>query len=194
SLPYNKGNKIDREALRQHVFPAPNDSNHEKPRTETEMLLAEIWSESLELLNVNRNHNFFDLGGDSLKAAIVTAQVHSALGVDLSLATIADHPTISALATYIDKCLRVGPVGMQPTARAPRASFMPLSLYQEFCWPHRGTPILTFLRRSRIIGPLDVELYKECLVYLVDRHEILRTTIRIVEGRPAQVIHQSAPL
>jgi hypothetical protein len=40
--PYNKGNKIDREALRQHIFPAPNDSNHEEPRTKTEMLLADI--------------------------------------------------------------------------------------------------------------------------------------------------------
>src|SRR4029079_7777336 len=69
-LPYNVGNKIDREALRQHVFPVSNHSSGEEPRTETELLLADIWSESLELLDIGRNDDFFDLGGDSLKGAV----------------------------------------------------------------------------------------------------------------------------
>ena len=38
-LPY-RGNKIDREALRQYSFPVREDDNGEKPQTETEMLLA----------------------------------------------------------------------------------------------------------------------------------------------------------
>ena len=33
SLPYNKGNKIDREALRQYFLPVRNDSKGEQPRT-----------------------------------------------------------------------------------------------------------------------------------------------------------------
>src|SRR6185436_6181937 len=46
----------------------------------------------------------------------------------------------------------------------------------------------------RITGPLDLEVFKECLAYLVDRHEILRTTFELVESSPAQIIHPSAPL
>ena len=46
----------------------------------------------------------------------------------------------------------------------------------------------------RVIGPLDIEILKECLSYLIDRHEILRTTFGLVEGCPAQIIHPSAPL
>jgi amino acid adenylation domain-containing protein len=194
SLPYNRGNKIDREALRQYVFPASNDSNGEEPRTETEILLADIWSESLELLDVGRNDDFFDLGGDSLKGAVVAALVHAALGVELSLGTIADHPTMSALATFIDKCLGVGAASTPPIVPAPRAASMPLSLYQEHYWADRASSELTYLHRSRINGALDVEIFKECLSYLVDRHEILRTTIGVVEGRRAQIIHPSAPL
>ena len=46
----------------------------------------------------------------------------------------------------------------------------------------------------RVIGPLDIEILKKCLSYLIDRHEILRTTFSLVEGCPAQIIHQSAHL
>ena len=45
-----------------------------------------------------------------------------------------------------------------------------------------------------MIGPLNIEILKECLNFLIDRHEILRTTFGQVEGCPVQIIHQSAPL
>ena len=42
TLPYNKGNKIDREALRRYSLPVHDRKKGEEPRTETEMLLADI--------------------------------------------------------------------------------------------------------------------------------------------------------
>jgi hypothetical protein len=69
---------------------------------------------------------------------------------------------------------------------------MPVSFFQEFIWNYNRAAIL--IRTYRVIGPLDVEILKECLSYLVDRHEILRTTFGLVEGCLAQVIHPSAPL
>ena len=46
----------------------------------------------------------------------------------------------------------------------------------------------------RVIGPLNIEILKECLRYLSDRHEILRTTFGSVASCPVQIIHKSAPL
>ena len=114
SLPYNKGNKIDREALRQYFLPVRNDSKSEKPQTETEMLLADIWAEIFDLPDIGRDDDFFNLGGDSLSGAIVAAQIHAALGVELSLGEIADHPTVFALAAFIDDCRRTRSSGTPP--------------------------------------------------------------------------------
>jgi acyl carrier protein len=111
SLPYNKGNKIDREALRQYRLPVRNDSKSEQPRTESEMLLADIWAEIFDLPDISRNDDFFNLGGDSLSGAIVAARIHAALGVELSLGEIADRPTISGLAALVDKRRRTGAAG-----------------------------------------------------------------------------------
>jgi amino acid adenylation domain-containing protein len=194
SLPYNRGNKIDREALRQYALPIRDDSKSEKSRTETEMLLADIWADVLELPDISRDDNFFNLGGDSLRGAVVAAQVHTALGIELNLGAIADHPTVSTLAAFIDERRRTGVAGTPPIVRVPRAASMPLSLFQESLWSLNGGPEGTHVRSYRVIGPLDVPIFKECLSYLVDRHEILRTTFGLVEGCPAQIIHPSAPL
>ena len=196
SLPYNKGNKIDREALRQYSLPVRNDSKSEQPQTETEMLLADIWAEIFDLPDISRDDDFFNLGGDSLSGAIVAARIHAALGVELSLGEIADHPTVSALAALIDECRRTGSAGPPPMVPVPRGASMPVSLFQELMWNyHRENRVaLTLIRTYRVIGPLDIEILKECLSYLVDRHEILRTTFGLVEGCLAQIIHPSAPL
>ena len=196
SLPYNRGNKIDREALRQYALPICDDSKGEKPRTETEMLLADIWADVLELPDISRDDDFFNLGGDSLSGAVVAAQLHAALGIELSLIAIANHPTVSTLAAFIDEGRRTGAAGTPPIVRVPRAASMPLSIFQEFFWSRSFTrgPGGTHVRSYRVIGPLDVEIFKECLSYLVDRHEILRTTFGLVEGCPAQIIHPSASL
>jgi amino acid adenylation domain-containing protein len=194
NLPYNRGNKIDREMLRQYALSIRDDSKGEKPRTETEMLLADIWADILELPHISRDDDFFNLGGDSLRGAVVAAQVHAALGTELSLGAIADHPTLSTLAAFIDECRRMGVAKTPPIVRVPRAASMPLSLSQEAMWNFCRGQEGAYVHTDRIIGPLDIEIFKECLSYLVDRHEIMRTTFGLVEGCPAQIIHPSAPL
>jgi len=191
SLPY-RGNKIDRETLRQYSLHVRDDKNSAKPRTETEILLAHIWAEILEQPDISRDDDFFNLGGDSLRGAVVAVEVQTALGIELSLEAIADHPTVSALAAFIDECRRMGVARPSPIVRVPRAASMPLSFNQEAAWDC-GTGG-TFIRSYRIIGPLNVEIFKECVSYLVGRHEILRTTFRLVENSPVQIVHPSAPL
>jgi amino acid adenylation domain-containing protein len=196
TLPYNKGNKIDREALRRYSLRVRDRNKGDEPRTETEMVLADIWAEVLELPDISRDDDFFHLAGDSLSGAIVAAQVYAVLGVELSLGTIADHPRLSSLAAFIDEFRCTRPA--QAFVRVPHAATMPMSLFQEAIWNHcrrqEDRARFTHLRISRIIGPLDIEILKECLSYLIDRHEILRTTFGLVEDCPTQIIHESAHL
>ena len=44
-----------------------------------------------------------------------------------------------------------------------------------------------------MIQQLRLSPLRDCLSYLTSRHEILRTTFGVVEGRPAQTIHHSSP-
>src|SRR5205823_12831846 len=99
--------------------------------------------------------------------------------------------TVLALAALIDIRRHTGFAGPPPLLPVPRGASMPVSLFQELIWnENRVAVFITY----RVIGPLDIEILKECLSYLVDRHEILRTTFGLVDGSLAQTIHPSAPL
>src|SRR5262249_12880161 len=154
-LPYNKNNKIDRAALGQYPLP-PRDSNKgDEPRTETEMLLADIWAKILGLPDVGRDDDFFRLGGDSLIGAIVAAEVYGALGLELTLAAIADHPTVSALAAFIDANPAIAAAKTPAVVRVPRAAAMPMSLLQEAIWNYceglEDRAALTHVRNYRVL-------------------------------------------
>ncbi|MGZ4033158.1 MAG: amino acid adenylation domain-containing protein, partial [Tumebacillaceae bacterium] len=76
AIPLTANGKVDRKAL-----PVPtkhkSQATHAKtePRTATEQKIAEIWSRVLQIGPVSVHDDFFDLGGDSLIATRVLAQI-----------------------------------------------------------------------------------------------------------------------
>ena len=198
SLPLTSNGKIDRESLRLISLRLGGQQSSQQPKTETESLLVDIWAEVFELPGIGRNDDFFALGGDSLMAALVAAQVHAALGIELNLGMFADHPTLAELARVVDQLRQAGPDKTPPLVRAPRDRPLPLSWSQERTWRFSQTPQesarYTVARVQRIVGPLNAELLRDCMSYIARRHEILRTTYALIDGQPAQVVHPPTPV
>ena len=59
-LPLTNNGKINRKALPAPEYSNPDKATHVAPRTQTEKILAEIWSEVLELDQVSVKDNFFE--------------------------------------------------------------------------------------------------------------------------------------
>jgi len=104
SMPLTPNGKVDRRAL---PAPAKNKlrSTHDyvAPRTETESLLAQIWSEILGLERVGVEDNFFTLGGHSLQATRVVARMRDALKMDVPLPLLFQATTIAKLAEVVEQ-------------------------------------------------------------------------------------------
>lgn len=66
-----------------------------------EQIVANIWQDVLGTKQVRIHDNFFDLGGDSLLAVQLFAQVERMFGKKLPLATLYDAPTIEQLANIL---------------------------------------------------------------------------------------------
>lgn len=102
-LPLTAVGKIDKTALldlRSTELPA---SETELPATETEQRLQQIWNQVLGKTNITVQQNFFSLGGHSLVAVKVIADIHQQFGVRLSLLDFFQQPTIAALAILIEQ-------------------------------------------------------------------------------------------
>ncbi|WP_328345726.1 phosphopantetheine-binding protein [Micromonospora sp. NBC_00421] len=71
------------------------------PSTATERAIAEVWAEVLNLDEVGRHDNFFDLGGHSVLATQAVARLSVALGRDLPERALFDWPTVATLASAL---------------------------------------------------------------------------------------------
>ena len=67
------------------------------PKTDAEKSLAAIWCDVLGIDQVGVLDNFFDLGGNSLRATSLVKQTNERLGLKLTTATFFDKPTIVQL-------------------------------------------------------------------------------------------------
>lgn len=104
SLPLTPNGKIDRKSLplvRSELFASRTKSR--LPETEIEKMLAGIWKRVLNKKDIRAQDNFFDIGGHSLLAVRVFAEIEKAFGKRLPLATILQKPTIEELAAVIGK-------------------------------------------------------------------------------------------
>jgi phthiocerol/phenolphthiocerol synthesis type-I polyketide synthase E len=71
------------------------------PRDEVEQAIAKIWEEMLGVENVRIHDDFFELGGSSLIAVSLFAQINKTFGCQLPLATLFEAPTIEQLADLL---------------------------------------------------------------------------------------------
>ncbi len=110
NLPLTPSGKINRRALPAPDFSAHTSKELVAPRTELERQLVEIWENLLNVKPIGITDNYFELGGQSLLAMRLFAQIKDVTGQKLPLATLFESPTIAELAVAIDHEIK----GTQP--------------------------------------------------------------------------------
>jgi len=199
-MPLTAGGKVDRQALlaiegsrlemgREYVAPA-------NPQEE---LLAGLWQELLGLERVSRHDNFFELGGHSLLATQLVTRVRAAFGVELPLRTIFETPVLADLAQRLVQAQSHTPGLTQPPIQPiSREGELPLSFAQQRLWfldqLEPGSAVYNIPAAVALHGALCVPALEQSLNEIIRRHEILRTTIHTVAGRPRQVIAETLVL
>ncbi|HLL45320.1 MAG TPA: condensation domain-containing protein, partial [Longimicrobiaceae bacterium] len=199
ALPLTPSGKVDRRALPAPEGRPEQDGGYEAPRGALEEALAGIWAEVLGIERVGAQEDFFALGGHSLLATQVVSRMRQALGAEVPLRALFEHPTIRALACVV----RAGEGGRDAERGAvlrpvERSEPLPLSFAQERLWfldrLEPGSPFYGIPAVLRLEGVLRVEALERALGEIVRRHEALRTVFRVEQDRPVQVILPPAPL
>jgi acyl carrier protein len=105
-LPLTAHGKIDRAAL-----PPPDDHNQlrerqpARERSAVEERVAGVVSELLGLPAVEPDDNFFELGGHSLLAAQMITRLRETFGVELSLLSLFEAPSVAQLSAKIERAI-----------------------------------------------------------------------------------------
>lgn len=102
ALPLTPNNKLDRRAL-----PKPDKTNlnleegYLAPQNDLEIKLVNIWEKVLGIKPIGIMDDFFSLGGNSLLAASLVAEIQNCFGKQLSQAIFFETPTIKRLASIL---------------------------------------------------------------------------------------------
>jgi amino acid adenylation domain-containing protein len=99
ALPFTPNGKIDRRRLPQAVLPDPGQTA--EPLDPVERRLAAIWQDLLGPIEIGRDADFFELGGDSLSASRLSARLKREFGVSVSLSVLFEDATLGRLAQLV---------------------------------------------------------------------------------------------
>ena len=117
-LPLTREGKVDRAALRRPVS-TPGATLHGG----TQVSLAALWAELLQVERPGPTDDFFRLGGHSLTVITLASRVQEQLGVELPLELLLRTPRLDEQAALIDAARRATPDA--PNSGPPPEAFLP---------------------------------------------------------------------
>ena len=200
SFPLTANGKIDRKNL-----PAPEriyESEEEKTEqilTQTQEMLSYLWANVLKVPQVGLYEDFFNLGGHSMLAAEIVAEIRKTWAIDIPLRKIFEFATIAELSLLIDSVKsQKQDLNSFFITGEPRTDIIPLSFAQQRLWfldrliPNSSAYNMPFA--ARLKGDLDYQALRKSFDEIAARHEILRTTFEEFNGIPRQIIHEAKPV
>jgi acyl carrier protein len=215
SLPRNEAGKVlKRELLTLFAASAPGSGHawttrraRRAPTAPTEIALSELWRRVLRVREVGMADNFFDLGGDSLRATQLATLAAEEFGIDVPSALAFDAPGLARQAAWIDSARAARATGPSPAApgsaaepapAAIPANSVPLSSLQEYFlrWMHETAPpraVSAVTVAVRITEELDLPALDRAIREVTSRHEALRTVFRTDGARHLAVVLAECP-
>lgn len=175
-MPLLVSGKIDRAAL-----PAPDRSaamagDYAAPRNDLEQVLAAIWEEVLGVQQIGIDHNFFELGGDSIRAIQISSKL-SSCGYTLKMKDLFQNPEIRKLSKYVQQDQREidqGPVEGEVELTPIQKWFFECGFSPANHW---NQAVVLYKRDG-----FQIDLLSQALTELTRHHDALRMVFKREDG------------
>ncbi|HLP46745.1 MAG TPA: amino acid adenylation domain-containing protein, partial [Candidatus Kapabacteria bacterium] len=183
-IPLTIHGKVDRKALPD---PKANSLKDEymPPQNALEKKLATLWEAVLGRTHIGINENFFQAGGDSIKAIQIISRMNSA-GYKLEMKDLFQYPVIADLAPRVKKLQRI-PGQTVITGTIPLTPIQEMFFAQDYTDPHHYNQSIMFYAKERIAKEEINAVFKK----IQEHHDALRMTYEInpVNGQIIQIAH-----
>ncbi len=191
-LPVTANGKVDAKAL---PAPVATVAEYRAPGTPTQVEVAAIWADVLQVGQVGLDDNFFALGGHSLLATQVVSRIRQQLKVDVALRALFDTADLQGFAQVVEGLGQDLGGDIQPVDRTQPLPVSHAQYRQWMFW--KLNPLSTAYNTPlavRLEGSLDRAALRAAFDELVARHETLRTVFEERQGVPYQRVLPAAAL
>ncbi|MEN5236032.1 non-ribosomal peptide synthetase [Pseudomonas sp. TWI923] len=203
ALPKTSSGKLQRSACRLRMHDGSLDcyarfpsvaaqGSAEVAGSDLQARIAGIWRELLKVEAVAADDHFLLLGGNSIAATQVTARLGDELGIQLSLRTLFEAPTLAEYSAAVAAILAEGGKAAGAIDTQGRDQALPQSLAQNRLWLlwqlEPASAAYNIPAGLHLRGELDQAALQASFQALVARHESLRTVFDEVDGQAVQRI------
>ncbi|MFE6199403.1 type I polyketide synthase [Streptomyces sp. NPDC057838] len=115
-------------------------TEHVPPRTDREREVTRLWEETLGIGGIGLHDNFFDLGGDSMRAVLLAGRLRGAGVLDIPAATLLAAPTVAGVLATAGEADEKAP-GTAPTALGPLLPLRPEGTAPPLFCVHPGAGV-----------------------------------------------------
>lgn len=190
-IPLLPNGKINRRALPRPEVGESNILTSSSLTSDTEKMVARIWSELIKPKNpIGREDNFFELGGHSLLALEAIRKIENTTGKRLTIGELVSE-RLASLAGKISASVqeddeRAGPVALSGAAARRLAPEQERILERQLEYP--GSVCNNLPAAWIIDGDLDVSIFGKSLERVYERQTALRTVIQAHDRGYRQVL------
>ncbi len=182
-MPLSANGKLNRKLLPKPVINVK--TKYVEPTNPIEQTLVEIWTALFGNTHIGILDEFYNLGGDSIKAIELILRIKTKLNIQVKLAELFHAKTVQGLARLIrDK--QASESHFPVLKKAEKSDYYPATfVQQDMLKPQKILYENRFnLAKAEIFkGKFDVEKYENALISMLQRHDALRTSYHIVDGR-----------
>ncbi|WP_339801532.1 amino acid adenylation domain-containing protein [Paenibacillus sp. FSL R5-0744] len=159
--------------------------------------IVRIMKESIGIIDqkfqIEVDANFFELGGDSIDASSFMIKINEFFELSLSYTEVFDNPTAKGITDLIlTKRIDKEQLKERMITHLPEVSYYPISSTQNrfLAISQLDTKTSYNLPFQFILsGEFDVDRFEKAYNYLIETHEILRTTFEWIDNQMVQKIH-----
>src|SRR5690606_34707340 len=159
------------------------------PTTEIECKLVKIWQEYFDVEKVGIETNFYFMGGNSVGMGKLAMRIEEEFDISIDIRrffTCVDfEDQVKLIKNYMEN-------PFVKTEKAPIKFNYPLFTTQKRLFALYESDTQSIAYNTPVIldikGSLDIQLCEDVFNQIINRHEILRTSFDIFEGKPMQQI------
>lgn len=182
------------------INPLPsNNSIHstiekvEMEQLDPAVVLRKLWEEVIGVTDIQKTSDFFEMGGDSLNAIMLSSKIKETLKIEFPVSDVFIHSTFGKMEQYIDAHLdqksvdvieKLGVQKYYEASSAQKRMYIMNELVEDAI-PYN------FAAVYHVKGRLEHTKIQQCFSKVVERHEAFKTRFDMVDGEIVQIIEDN---
>jgi len=177
-IPLTPNGKVDRQSLPEPEVKGSRE--YRAPKSKIEKLLAETWQEVLEIDSVGIDDNFFEIGGDSIKAIQITTRLRKHQ-LKLDITDLFTHPFIRELSQCVTQTRII--INQQPVQGEVILTPIQRCFFESHYTDshHYNNSVMLYREQG-----FDVNMVQRVFEKLVLHHDALRMVFKTADDRVLQ--------